>query len=294
MSTIDFGLMLQPFPLHFPGAELFDYNRRLIRTLLPGFTTLWVEDHLQLGETATHECLTTLSYFAGEFPQFLVGALVLSQSYRNPSLTAKMAANLQLISGGRFVLGLGAGWKEDEYQAYGYPFPDTKTRLEELEEAAIIVKAMWSARPATFTGKHYSIRDAYCEPQPHPAIPLLIGGGGEEKTLAIVARRADWWNFNSCTVEEYARKLAVLKSHCERVGRDPAEIKLTYLSTASVSENPAEVVRSPQKHFVSGSSAEVVRELERFHAVGVTHFIFRFLDPESLERFVQTIVPHFA
>ena len=129
MSTIDFGLMLQPFPLHFPGAELFDYNRRLIRTLVPGFTTLWVEDHLQLGETATHECLTTLSYFASEFPQFRVGALVLCQSYRNPALTAKMAANLQLLSGGRFILGLGAGWKEDEYHAYGYPFADTKTRL---------------------------------------------------------------------------------------------------------------------------------------------------------------------
>jgi alkanesulfonate monooxygenase SsuD/methylene tetrahydromethanopterin reductase-like flavin-dependent oxidoreductase (luciferase family) len=294
MSTIDFGLMLQPFPLHFPGTGLFDYNRRLIRTLSPGFTTLWVEDHLQLGETATHECMTTLSYFAGEFPQFQVGALVLSQSYRNPALTAKMAANLQLLSGGRFILGLGAGWKEDEYHAYGYPFPDTKTRLEELEEAAIIVKALWSARPATFTGKHYSIRDAHCEPQPSPPIPLLIGGGGEEITLAIVARRADWWNFNSCTVEEYTRKLAVLKSHCARVGRDPAEIKLTYLSTASVSENPDEVVRSPQKHFVAGSSAEVIQELERFQAVGVTHFVFRFLDPESLERFVQTVVPHFA
>ena len=294
MSTIDFGLMLQPFPLHFPGTELFDYNRRLIRTLSPGFTTLWVEDHLQLGETATHECMTTLSYFAGEFPQFQVGALVLCQSYRNPALTAKMAANLQLLSGGRFILGLGAGWKEDEYHAYGYPFPDTKTRLEELEEAAIIVKALWSARPATFTGKHYSIRDAHCEPQPSPPIPLLIGGGGEEITLAIVARRADWWNFNSCTVEEYTRKLAVLKSHCARVGRDPAEIKLTYLSTASVSENPDEVVRSTQKHFVAGSSAEVIQELERFQAVGVTHFVFRFLDPESLERFVQTVVPHFA
>ena len=245
MSTIEFGLMLQPFPVHFPWIELFEYNRRLIRTLSPGFTTLWVEDHLQLGETAIHECLTTLSYFAGEFPQFRVGALVLCQSYRNPALTAKMAANLQLLSGGRFILGLGAGWKEDEYHAYGYPFPDTKTRLEELEEAAIIVKAMWSSRPATFVGKHYSIRDAYCEPQPNPSIPLLIGGGGEEKTLAIVARRADWWNFNACTVEEYTRKLAILKSHCARVGRDPSEIKLTYLSTASVSETPDEVVRSP-------------------------------------------------
>jgi len=238
--------------------------------------------------------MTTLSYFAGEFPQFRVGALVLCQSYRNPALIAKMAANLQLLSGGRFILGLGAGWKEDEYYAYGYPFPDTKTRLEELEEAAIIMKAMWSSSPTTFVGKHYSIRDAYCEPQPNPSIPLLIGGGGEEKTLAIVARRADWWNFNSCSVEEYAHKVAILKSHCDRVGRDPAEIKLTYLSTASVSEDPKQVVRSPQKHFVAGSSAEVINELERFHAVGVTHFMFRFLDSESLERFVKTVVPHFA
>jgi alkanesulfonate monooxygenase SsuD/methylene tetrahydromethanopterin reductase-like flavin-dependent oxidoreductase (luciferase family) len=294
MPSIEFGLMLQPFPRNIPGSELFEYNRSLIRTLSPGFTTLWAEDHLQLGETATHECLTTLSYFAGEFPQFRVGALVLCQSYRNPALTAKMAANLQALSGGRFILGLGAGWKEDEYHAYGYPFPNTKTRLEELEEAAIIVKAMWSSHPATFVGKHYHIRDAYCEPSPSPSIPLLIGGGGEEKTLAIVARQADWWNFNSCTVEEYTRKLDRLKSHCAREGRDPATIKLTYLSTASVSENPAEVVRSSQKHFVAGSSAEVIRELERFQAIGVTHFMFRFLDIESLQRFVQTIVPHFA
>jgi alkanesulfonate monooxygenase SsuD/methylene tetrahydromethanopterin reductase-like flavin-dependent oxidoreductase (luciferase family) len=293
MPSVEFGLMLQPFPVNFPGRELFEYNRGLIRRA-KGFSTLWAEDHLQLGEMATHECLTTLSYFAGEFPEFRVGALVLCQSYRNPALVAKMAANLQLASGGRFVLGLGAGWKEDEYEAYGYAFPDTRTRLEQLEEAAIIVKAMWSSAPATFVGKHYSVRDAYCVPRPEPAIPLLIGGGGEERTLAIVARRADWWNFNSCTVEEYARKVAVLRRHCEQVGRNPEEIKLTYLSTASVSEKPDEVVRSEQKHFVAGSSAEVIGELERFCEVGVTHFMFRFLNPESLERFVETVVPHFG
>src|SRR6266851_5739294 len=157
LAPIEFGLMLQPFPLHFPGTELFEYNRGLIRRLSSGFTTLWVEDHLQLGDTATHECVTTLSYFAGEFPQFRVGSLVLCQSYRNPALTAKMAANLQLLSGGRFILGLGTGWKEDEYHAYGYLCPDTRTRLEQLEEAAIIVKAMWSTRPATFVGKHSSV-----------------------------------------------------------------------------------------------------------------------------------------
>ena len=294
MATIEFGLMLQPFATNFPGSELFEYNRRLIKTLSQGFTTLWAEDHLQSGETAILESMTTLSYFAGEFPQFRVGTLVLCQSYRNPALLAKMAANLQLISGGRFILGLEAGWKEDEYVAYGYPFPYTRTRLEELEEAAVIVKTMWSSRPATFIGRHYSIRGAYCEPHPDPPIPLLIGGGGEGKTLAIVASHADWWNFNSCPVAEYAHKVAILKDHCARVGRNPADIKLTYLSTASVSEEPAQVVRHPQKHFVAGNSAEVIRELERFHEVGVTHFMFRFLDPESLERFVKTVVPHFV
>lgn len=293
MTSIEFGLMLRPFPANYPSSELFNYDRRLIRMLPPSFTTLWAEDHLQLGEAATRECMTTLSYFAGEFPRFRVGALVACQSYRNPALIAKMAANLQLISGGRFILGLGAGWKEDEYQAYGYSFPSNKTRLEELEEAVIIVKTMWSSRPATFKGKHYDILDAYCEPQPAFPIPLLVGGGGEEKTLAIVARHADWWNFNSCTVDEYARKVAVLRDHCARVGRNPADIKLTYLCTASVSEDPAQVVRSIQKHFVAGSSAEVIRELKQFREAGVTHFILRFLDPGSLECFIHTVVPHF-
>lgn len=293
-ATIDFGLMLQAAAKDVPAANLFDYNRGMIDRLGPGFTTIWLEDHLQWGKVGALECLTTLGYLAGAYPQYQIGSLVLAQSYRNPALLAKMAANLQLISRGRFILGLGAGWKEDEYRAYGYPFPGTKTRMEELEEAATILKSMWRERPASFEGQHYQIHEAYCEPQPDPAIPLLIGGGGETKTLAIVARHADWWNFNSCPVEIYSRKAALLKEHCARIGRNPAEIKLTYLSTASVSENPAEVERSTEKHFIAGNSAEVIREIEQLRAVGVTHCMFRFLNPASLERFVQTVLPHFA
>src|SRR5437879_6493130 len=122
MPTIDFGLMLVPASRDFPGREreLFDYNRRFIRALSPGFTTLWAEDHLEWDKLASLECLTTLTYFAAEFPQFSVGSLVMSQSYRNPALLAKMAANLQLLSNGRFILGIGAGWKEEEYRSYGY------------------------------------------------------------------------------------------------------------------------------------------------------------------------------
>jgi alkanesulfonate monooxygenase SsuD/methylene tetrahydromethanopterin reductase-like flavin-dependent oxidoreductase (luciferase family) len=294
MSAVEFGLMLQPTPLDFPGRELFDYNRRLIRALKHGFTTLWAEDHLEWGETATIECLTTLAYFAAEFPMYKVGSLVVSQGYRNPALLAKMGANLQFISGGRLILGLGAGWKEEEYRAYGYPFPDAKTRVEQLEEAILIIKSMWTSRPASFSGKHYHIQQAYCEPQPSPAIPLLIGGGGEQRTLGIVARYADWYNFNSCTVEQYAHKIAVLREHCNRVGRNPADIKLTYLGTVSVAEDPGKVVRNPQKHVVAGNSAEVIKELEQFCEIGVTHFMFRFLDVETLEYFGETVVPHFV
>ena len=293
-SSIDFGLMLQAASKDVPASQIFEYNRDLIDRLGPGFTTIWLEDHLQWGETGALECLTTLSYLAAAYPQYRVGSLVLGQAYRNPALLAKMAANLQLLSRGRFILGLGAGWKEDEYCSYGYAFPEVKTRLEELEEAAIIVKSMWRERPATFEGKHYQVREAYCEPQPDPPIPLLIGGGGETKTLATVARHADWWNFNSCPLDVYTRKAAILKEHCARIGRNPAEIKLTYLSTASVSELPEEVVRSSEKHYVAGNSAEVIREIEQFREVGVTHCMFRFLDLASLERFVQTVAPHFA
>jgi alkanesulfonate monooxygenase SsuD/methylene tetrahydromethanopterin reductase-like flavin-dependent oxidoreductase (luciferase family) len=295
MPSVDFGLMLQPrMPASVPGSELFDFNRRMIQALVPGFTALWVEDHLQWDDDATLECFTTMTYFAAEFPQYLVGSLVMSQSYRHPALLAKMAASLQVQSGGRLILGIGAGWKEEEYRAYGYDFPNTRTRLEELEEAVTILKEMWTGTLATFEGKHYRIQSAYCEPKPSPIIPLLIGGGGEQRTLSIVARYADWYNFNSCPVEQYAQKVAVLKEHCQRIGRDPSAIKLTYLGTVSVSDDPAKVTRSTGKHFVAGSAEEVIQELEQFRNVGVTHFMFRFLDMESLEYFGKAVVPHFS
>lgn len=294
MALVDFGLMLRQNDPDHPMSELVEYNRRCIQALSPAFTTLWLEDHLQVGATDELECLTTLSYLAAAYPQFKVGTLVLAQSYRNPALLAKMLANLHFLSGGRVVLGIGAGWKEDEYFAYGYPFPPTKTRMEQLEEAVQVIHAMWSTQPATFEGKHYAVRNAYCAPQPSPTIPILIGGGGEQRTLAIVARHADWWNFNSCPIEEYARKLSILRQHCLRIGRDPAQIRLTYLATLSVSEDPAKVQRHPSKHYIAGNAEQVTRELEQFHALGVTHFMFRIPDLATLEHFVTRVAPHFV
>jgi len=296
MGSVEFGFMLkQKNDPDRSWQDLLANNRAAIEALTAGFTTLWVEDHLQWDKTDTFECLTTLIYLAASYPHFKVGTLVLSQSYRNPALVAKMLATLQALSRGRVVLGLGAGWKEDEYLSYNYPFPKTKVRMEQLEEAAQIIRMMWTApQPASFEGKHYTIHDAYCVPQPSPAIPLLIGGGGEQRTLALVARCADMWNFNSCTVEEYSHKLAILKSHCATIGRDPAEIALTYLGTVSVAADSAKVQRNPSKHFIAGNTEEVTQEIKRFQAIGVSHFIFRFLDQETLEHFVARVVPNFA
>lgn len=190
MARIDFGLMLRQNDPGHSLDELIEYNQRCIHALSSGFTTLWLEDHLQVEGTDALERLSTLSFLAGAYPQFKIGTLVLSQSYRNPALVAKMAANLQALSRGRFILGVGTGWKEDEHLAYGYSFPSAKTRLDELEEAVQIMKAMWTTKPATFEGKHYRIKGAYCEPQPLSPFLLLIGGGGEQRTLALVARYA--------------------------------------------------------------------------------------------------------
>ena len=293
-SNVDFGLMLRPYEQGDSLRTVMDFNRSCIQALSPAFTTLWLEDHLQWGATDVFECFSTLCFLAGQYPQFRLGTLVLDQSYRNPALLAKMAANIQALSKSGIVLGIGAGWKEDEYIAYGYPFPPASVRLDQLEEAAIIIRSMWQSQPATYTGKYYQIHDAYCEPPPDPPIPLLIGGGGEKRTLGIVARHADWWNFNSVPIQEYARKLNVLKEHCEKIGRDIKDMKLTYLGTISIADNPAELLTTPNKHIIAGNAQQVIEEIEQFHALGVTHIILRMSNLQTLERFADKVAPHFV
>jgi alkanesulfonate monooxygenase SsuD/methylene tetrahydromethanopterin reductase-like flavin-dependent oxidoreductase (luciferase family) len=164
--------------------------------------------------------------------------------------------------------------------------------LEQLEEAVQIIRAMWISQPVTSIGNYYRIRDAYCEPQPSPPIPLLIGGGGELGTLRLVARYADWWNFNSCTTEEYARKAAILKNHCNDVGRDFREIKLTYASWLSITENPSQLKQDSRRHIIAGNASEVLRELKRFHEIGVTHFILKFPNISDLKHFTTDVMPY--
>jgi alkanesulfonate monooxygenase SsuD/methylene tetrahydromethanopterin reductase-like flavin-dependent oxidoreductase (luciferase family) len=254
----------------------------------------------QSNDTPYLECLTTIAYFAATYPTLQFGASVLSQSYRNPGLLAKMAANLQLLTGGRFIFGIGAGWMESEYQAYNFDFPRPAVRLAQLEEAIQLVKRLWTEAPASFAGAHYRIDNAYCEPRPHPIPPLLIGGGGEQLTLRVVAKYADWWNFPGGTLDNYARKLDILRQHCAVVGRDYNSILKTWSADAiAVAGSEAEAQRiaaaSPyNSNAIIGTPAQVAAQLRPFLDLGVEYLIVRLLDfpaTAGIELFLQEVLP---
>lgn len=256
------------------------------------FSTAWAADHFvpwaefQDAHTDTYECWTTLTYLAGLFRELKFGSIVLSQSYRSPALLAKMAATLQILSGGRFILGLGAGWKQDEYRAYGYEFPAAATRIRQLAEAAQIIRLMWTEPQATFQGRYYQVQDAICEPKPAPRPPLLIGGGGKKLTLRVVAQYADWYNFAGGTLEHYRALLSALRGHCEQVGRDYDQIVKTWATDCVAVAPSTEAARrlaqaspfyAPGESLV-GTPDEVAAQLQPFADLGVRHFILRFAD----------------
>lgn len=291
----DFGLVCSLGAATEEGAKtLPEENRAFLRALRAPFTTFWMEDHFQFGERPLLECWTALCTYGAEFPRLRMGTIVLGQSYRNPAMTAKMAAALQWMSGGRLIYGIGAGWKEDEYKAYGYPFPSAAVRIRQLEEAVIIAKKMWSGFPASYEGKDYAIHDAISSPLPDPVPPILIGGGGEQLTLRVVARHADWWNIGFRTAEQYQQKVDVLKQHCRDVGRDFNTIKLTYYARVNVVEKAEEFQPNERMHVIGGTAEQVANELQQFVDLGVEHIMVGFNDFPSqrgLELFQNDVVP---
>jgi alkanesulfonate monooxygenase SsuD/methylene tetrahydromethanopterin reductase-like flavin-dependent oxidoreductase (luciferase family) len=302
-NPVSFGYVIQPVPRGFPDdvmadptratAALIEANERGIRASRPHFDTVWAEDHFQWEKRPVLEAVTVLSYLIGRHEGMRFGHIVLGQSYRNPALTAKMAAVMHALSGGKFILGIGAGWKEDEYRAYGYPYPSASERIDQLEEAAQIIKTMWTESPATFHGAHYHIENAECQPHPDPPIPLLIAGGGEKKTLRVAAKYADWWNAPFITSEEFAHKQRVLETHCRDVGRDPAEITTTYYGLVSLVDDPAKIEKR-DVNVVGGTPEMIAEELSQFVRLGVKHFQLRFLDfpsTDGLERFIDEVMP---
>jgi len=201
------------------------------------------------GGTQPHfEALATLGALAAETRRARIGCLVFYVGYRNPALLAKAATTLDHISGGRFELGLGAGWHVWEASAYGYAFPDIGTRLDMLEEAARIIRRMLTEERTTFSGKHFQVDDASCLPPPlQPRLPIWIGGVGEKRTLKIVADHADGWNAAYLDPAEFARVNAVLDHWCEDEGRDPASLKRAVNVTFNLALDQAGVKRQREQ-----------------------------------------------
>jgi hypothetical protein len=193
MTRIQFGFILPQIPFGKTQRNTFveDVNQAL--KLVSGyFESARIIDHLG-NNTGDIESFTALAYFSALHPRLKFGHTVICQSFRNPALVAKMGADLQFLTGGRFLLGIGAGWDEEEYRAFGYDFPPARVRVEQLEEALQIIKAMWTEKKATFSGEYYRVNEAECEPKPDPLPPIMVGAF-KPKMLRITAKYADEWN----------------------------------------------------------------------------------------------------
>jgi alkanesulfonate monooxygenase SsuD/methylene tetrahydromethanopterin reductase-like flavin-dependent oxidoreductase (luciferase family) len=280
--------------------------RHAIEIIQDNFHSLWIPDHFMHDQANVPEALITLSFLAGITTDLYLGSIVLGQSYRNPALLAKMVATLQQLSAGRFILGIGAGWKEDEYRAYGYDYPPAVIRLAEMAETIQICRAMWDpTQPeASFSGDHYRISNAVCNPKPIPIPPIMVGGGGERVTLRIVAEQADWWNLPGVSASEYARKLDVLARHCAAVGRDPDEIRKTWMGVVSIAPTRSQAEQQMVGYPIwsgdiplVGTPNEIASQLQAYIDLGIDLFQLAFVDEPSttgIELFLVEVLPRWS
>lgn len=272
-----------------------------------GYTSVWAYDHFMphysygpLETKPMFECYTLLAAIASITNKVKIGQVVTCNSYRPPSLLAKIGATLDAISNGRLEFGIGAGWYEEEYTAYGYQYPKDSVRIEQLDEALHIIKAMWTDTKATYSGKYYSIKEAICNPKPlqkpHPVI--MVGGSGEKLLLRVVAKHADRYNHPFGTPDELKHKVEVLKEHCKSIGRDHKEIEKSVLIRVIVANSDKEVEHIVRKvknkdetieqyldrtngKIAVGTPEQVLADLNKYIQHGITHFILHFMGLDS-------------
>ena len=295
MPSIDYGIQIEPqygftYPMILDIASTGE-------TL--GFESIWVSDHLFMTTDSIDipclECWTTLTALARDTSSLRFGAMVSSQSYRNPALLAKVAATIDHMSAGRLNYGIGAGWKEIEYRAYGYPYPSPATRIRQLDEAVQIAKLMWTEDAPTFHGKYYTIDDVLSSPKPlqKPHIPIWIGGSGN-LTLRVTARHGQACNFAwTVPIDLYTQKLAVLQAHCDNegtnydairksagvmmvIGQTDAHVKQKLKKLDALQNTPYMRYLNRQRPNLVGTPDYVAEEMKKYLPLGIDHFILRF------------------
>jgi F420-dependent oxidoreductase-like protein len=266
-----------------------------------GFDSIYAYDHLipffkDDTEKNIFECFTLLSATATITNKIKIGQIVTCNSYRNLALLAKMLSTLDVISNGRMELGIGAGWYEKEYVAYGYDFPSHMIRIKQLDESISIIKQLWTRRSASFSGRYYMVKEAICNPKPiqkpHPII--MAGGSGEKYLLNVVARHADRYNNFFGSPEELKKKISVLKEHCKTFRRDYKQIQYSVVLPCIITESEVDVnqilarykrndktIKQYLEYLVGGISIgipeKIIKGLNDYIELGVTHFIIHFI-----------------
>jgi F420-dependent oxidoreductase-like protein len=282
------------------GLDWETWRTILARADRLGFSSLFRSDHYFIGQQRDSlELFISLVLAATETTSLRFGSLVTPVTFRRPVDVARMAAQIDSLSGGRFVLGLGIGWYGREHRAYGIPFPSVGERFERLEEAVAVCRLLWGEVPATFDGRYYSLKEVDCRPKPVSGrVPIIIGGTGEKRTLKIVAQYADEWCSECLSVEDYARKVEVLERHCESVSRDPASIRRSMVIAGDFVPALRKFLRGTARQvlhaskirpiapanfgvqprmggFVVGGRQQIIDELAKYACVGLQEAVFR-------------------
>jgi alkanesulfonate monooxygenase SsuD/methylene tetrahydromethanopterin reductase-like flavin-dependent oxidoreductase (luciferase family) len=300
MTSLQFGWVL-PMPGEreaITQTAFLEHLSQEMQFVAKHFHSVWCCDHLQFNNYQVLEGWTMLTYLAALYPQLHFGTLVLSQSYRNPALLAKMAATFQYMSNGRLLLGIGAGWHEEEYKAYGYPFPSARTRVAELEEALQIIRSLWQEESVTIQGKHYQVVEARCEPKPTPLPPMIIGGS-KPAMLNLIARYADWWSADRGDIDVYRNQLAQCEAACLAVQRDPMSLRRTWFGDCicRTTENALQSFREQfpaERGCLVGTPSQIRERMQQFIDLGVDYFMIHtrdFPDLGTLELLVSEVFP---
>jgi F420-dependent oxidoreductase-like protein len=294
--------------------------------------SLWVYDHFHTipkpSAEATHEAWSLMAAFAASTRRVRLGQMCTCMAYRNPAYLAKVAATVDVVSGGRLEMGIGAGWYEHEWRAYGYGFPEARDRLGALREGVEIMRQMWTQGSATYAGRYYTVDGAICAPRPlqgtvtpgsaASGIPMWVAGGGEKVTLKIAAQYADYTNFFG-DVAEFTRKSEILRGHCDALGRDFGSIVRSANFNVVIGETDKDVQERLDWYVASrvaaglrqdkasqevagmrgtpgvGTPEQIVAQLSRYEAAGLGYAIVYFADAaydrSSIELFEKAVIP---
>lgn len=304
VTPVQFGLFM-PAESHDQrrrATYVTDLNRVLDRAT-GHFDSAWIVDHLQFADMDVLEGFTTLAFMAALHPHLKFGHAVLAQAFRNPALLAKMGATLHLLTSGRFILGLGAGWHEEEYRAYGYDFPPAPVRVDQLEETLKIITMLWTHGQATFAGKHYQVLNAVCQPRPEPVPPILLGAV-KPRMLRLAATYADEWDVSSTNSERYAVLTAEFERICAEVGRDPSTVRRSWSGGCACAPTQREAealagdsfnaTRDAEDFGFVGAPEQIIEQMRPFVALGVRHFKLDSVDfPQTrgLDLLINEVLP---